>query len=329
MPAIDNPCVHAHGQWLVTLPHVLKIGNDACVLESHIQFQNRRIAFAEYGDPAGKPVFLCHGTPSSRLNRPDDETTRALGVRLIAIDRPGCGLSDFLPGRTLLDWPRDLVAVADSLGLARFAVVGFSGGGPYVAASAHGLPDRVVVAASAAGAGPVDAPGALAGLGLYRRTACALARRSPTLLQAAMWLTNHPGRNPSRFLAKFTGDLAQSDQAIVARPEVRAKLVATYAESVRHGLRGVALDLAIAMRPWGFRLGEIRCPYFIWHGDEDRSTPIAMAKYLAKNIPNCQTTFLPGEGHMFFYDRWPDILRQLLAVGFGVEVEPPFSPHRQ
>ena len=284
-------------------------------MESHIQFQNRRIAFAEYGDPVGKPVVLCHGTPGSRLNRPDDETTRVLGVRLIVIDRPGCGLSDFLPGRTLLDWPRDLAAVADSLGLGRFAVVGFSGGGPYVAASAHRLPDRVAAAASVAGAGPVDASGALATLSLYRRTAGTLARHAPTLFRAAMWLTNHPGRNPSRFLDKFTGDLSQPDQAIIARPEIRAKLVATYAESVRQGLQGVALDLAIAMRPWGFPLGEIRCPYFIWHGDDDRSTPIAMAQYLAESIPNCRTTFLPGAGHMFFYDHWRDILRQLLAVG--------------
>jgi pimeloyl-ACP methyl ester carboxylesterase len=97
-------------------------------LESDIRFQNRRIAFAEYGDPAGKPVFLCHGTPSSRLNRPDDETTRALGARLIVIDRPGCGLSDFLPGRRLLDWPRDLAAVADALHLVRFVVLGLCSG---------------------------------------------------------------------------------------------------------------------------------------------------------------------------------------------------------
>ena len=259
-------------------------------------------------------MFLCHGTPSSRLNRPDDEVTRALGVRLIAIDRPGCGMSDFLPGRTLLDWPRDLAAVADALGLARFAVVGFSGGGPYVAVSAHGLPDRVTAAASAAGAGPVDAPGALSGLSAYRRTAGALARHAPTMFRAAMWLTNHPGRSPSRFLEKLTGDLAPPDQAIIARPEIRAKLLATYAESVRNGLRGVALDLAIAMRPWGFRLGEIKCPYFIWRGDDDRSMPIAMAEYLAKSIPDCRTTFLPGAGHMLFYDRWPDILRQLLEA---------------
>jgi len=286
-------------------------------VEAHIQFQNRRIAFAEYGDPSGKPVFLCHGTPSSRLNRPDDEITRALGVRLIVIDRPGCGMSDFLPGRTLLDWPRDLAAVADALGIGRFLVVGFSGGGPYVAASAYGLPDRVAAAASVAGAGPVDAPRALAGLGLYRRTAGVLARRAPTFFRAAMWLTNHPGRNPLRFLDKFTGDLAAPDQAIIARPEIREKLVATYAESVRQGLRGVALDLGIAMRPWGFPLGEIKCPYFIWHGDADHSTPIAMAHFLAEAIPNCKGTFLPGAGHMFFYDRWSDILRELLSADLG------------
>jgi pimeloyl-ACP methyl ester carboxylesterase len=287
------------------------------LLETSIQFQNRRLSYAEYGDPAGKPVFLCHGTPSSRLNRPDDDVTRALGVRLIVIDRPGCGRSDFLPGRTLLDWPRDLAAVAEALGIARFVVVGFSGGGPYVAASAHELPGLVTAAASVAAAGPVDAPGALTGLSLYRRTAGALARHAPTIFRAAMWLTNHPGRNPSRFLDKFTGDLAPPDQAIIARPEIRSKLLATYAESVRSGLRGVAHDLAIAMRPWGFQLGEIKCPYFIWHGDDDRSNPIAMAEYLAQNIPNCRTTYLPGAGHMFFYDRWPDILRQLLTAGFG------------
>jgi pimeloyl-ACP methyl ester carboxylesterase len=288
-------------------------------MDAQIQFQNRQLSFAEYGLPSGKPVFLCHGTPSSRLHRPDDDITRGLGVRLIVIDRPGCGLSDFVPGRTLLDWPRDLAAVADALGIARFAVVGFSGGGPYVAVSAYGLPDRVAAAAAVAAAGPVDAPGALAGLSLFRRMAGGLAKSTPRIFRAAMWLTNHPGRNPSRFLDKFTGDLAPPDQAIIARPEIREKLVATYAESVRNGLRGVALDLAIAMRPWGFPLNEIKCPYFIWHGDDDRSAPVAMARHLASHLPRCQTTFLPGAGHMFFYDRWADILKQLLAAAFAGE----------
>ncbi len=91
----------------------------------------RTLGYAEYGDPRGTPVFLCHGTPGSRLDRHPDETiATSLGVRLIVPDRPGYGLSSFQTGRSLLDWPADLDQLADSLGIGRFAVVGVSGGDP-------------------------------------------------------------------------------------------------------------------------------------------------------------------------------------------------------
>ena len=101
----------------------------------------RLIAVEEYGDPAGPPVFYFHGWPASRLEAgliPD------LPVRLLALDRPGYGRSAPQRGRTLADWPADVTAVADRLGLARFHVVGLSGGGPYAAACALALPDRVL-----------------------------------------------------------------------------------------------------------------------------------------------------------------------------------------
>jgi pimeloyl-ACP methyl ester carboxylesterase len=49
----------------------------------------------------------------------------------IAPDRPGLGLSDLKRGRKILDWPADVIELADALQIARFAVVGISGGGPY------------------------------------------------------------------------------------------------------------------------------------------------------------------------------------------------------
>jgi pimeloyl-ACP methyl ester carboxylesterase len=80
----------------------------------------------------GKPVVFFQGTPSSRLfHRPDESIALSLGARIIAIDRSGFGLSDFQPGRMLLDWPHDVVALADALKIDRFAVVGISGGGPF------------------------------------------------------------------------------------------------------------------------------------------------------------------------------------------------------
>ena len=118
----------------------------------------RRMGFAQYGDPAGRPLFFFQGTPSSRLLHPDQTITRSLGVRHIQLDRPGFGLSDFQPGRTLLDWPDDVAKVADRLGIERFAVVGVSGGGPYVAACAYRIPQRLTAAAMVGSVAPLDGP---------------------------------------------------------------------------------------------------------------------------------------------------------------------------
>ena len=73
----------------------------------------RSLGYAEYGDPAGKPVVFFQGTPSSRLfHHPDESIAVSLGARIITMDRPGFGLSDFQLGRTLLDWPDDVVELA-------------------------------------------------------------------------------------------------------------------------------------------------------------------------------------------------------------------------
>ncbi len=91
----------------------------------------RTIGFAVFGDPDGKPGFYLHGFPGTRLEAriADAEATR-LGVCIIALDRPGFGLSDYKPGRTIADWTDDLVEAADAFGIDRFPVMGLSGGGP-------------------------------------------------------------------------------------------------------------------------------------------------------------------------------------------------------
>jgi pimeloyl-ACP methyl ester carboxylesterase len=85
----------------------------------------RRLGFAEYGDPGGIPFFYFHGWPSSRLEgRAAAGIAARLGVRLIAPERPGCGLSEFQPHRTLRSWPADVSELADHLGLDNFGVLG-------------------------------------------------------------------------------------------------------------------------------------------------------------------------------------------------------------
>jgi pimeloyl-ACP methyl ester carboxylesterase len=104
----------------------------------------RRLGYAEWGDPDGRPLFYFHGWPGARVEgRLGDEAARAQGVRMIALDRPGMGLSDYQPRRTLVDWPDDVIQLAAAMGLDRFAVLGISGGGPYAAACAWKLSDRL------------------------------------------------------------------------------------------------------------------------------------------------------------------------------------------
>ncbi len=92
----------------------------------------RALGYAEFGSPEGEPVFYFHGFPNSRvdwlISDPDD-AAGALNTRIIAPDRPGYGLSDYQRGRKLLDWPQDVLELANALQIDKFAVLGISGGG--------------------------------------------------------------------------------------------------------------------------------------------------------------------------------------------------------
>src|SRR5580765_984313 len=120
----------------------------------------RELVYEQWGDPEGVPVFALHGTPGCRLNRPpEEEKVRDAGIRLVTYDRPGYGGSDRNHGRRVVDCVRDVEALADSLGVERFAVTGGSGGGPHALAVGARLPDRVAAVHCVVGCVPYDAEG--------------------------------------------------------------------------------------------------------------------------------------------------------------------------
>src|SRR5215470_14204923 len=119
----------------------------------------RKLSYTEFGTPHGIPVFGFHGTPGSRfMFRLVHEPARRLGVRIIAPERPGFGLSTYQHQRTLADWAGDVAILASHLGLKNFGVAGISGGGPYAAACAALLSARVTAAALISPMGPLRPP---------------------------------------------------------------------------------------------------------------------------------------------------------------------------
>ena len=270
----------------------------------------RRLGYAEYGDPVGRPVFFFHGFGTTRVICPPDiEPALSLGLRLIAVDRPGVGLSEPKPRRSLLDWPLDVVQLADQLAIDRFAVVGWSGGGPYAAACGYLLPERVT------SVGLVSAPAPLSGvaerdyLRRFERNAARAAGRAPWMVRLAMWHWGRPQRrNAERFFDESVADMVAADRHVLARPEVRGLMIANSAELYRHGGRGMYDEALVLARPWGFDLGDLGVPVYIWHGELDQSVPLGMPLYLARSIPDSRVTILPGHGHHVLYSHWPEIL---------------------
>jgi pimeloyl-ACP methyl ester carboxylesterase len=260
----------------------------------------RLLGYAIYGDPRGQPVFYFHGFPGSRLEaRLADDVAARLGVRLIALERPGFGFSDFKPDRTIFDWPDDVVRIADALGVNRFAAVGVSGGGPYAAACALRIPQRLTVAAIVCGLGPLgDTPNGTDRMIRNNHLIFFLGRRLPWLARISLWRTGYQvRRNPEKMLGHMIGALPVPDKAVLARPEVKATLKENVVEAFRNGSRGAVCELLLYTRPWGFALKDIATRVELWHGEEDRSVPSTMGRYQAQAIPNCRAIFYPGEGH--------------------------------
>jgi pimeloyl-ACP methyl ester carboxylesterase len=262
----------------------------------------RALGYAEYGDPQGQPVLHFHGFPSSRYegNRPalEDIATR-LRARVIVVERPGFGLSDFKPGRAIADWPADVVELADALHLDRFAVTGLSGGGPYVAACAWQIPQRLVKAGIISGVGPLDAPGAFDGMNKSDRQSYDLARRAPWLLRLVYWWIGREFRRDSvKSLAQYAQELSEPDKAAFAQPDIVEMFTKMVVETFRAGARGVTWETVLLTRPWGFALQDISIPVYLWQGEADNIVPPAQGRYLAQNIPQCQSKFYPNEGHI-------------------------------
>jgi pimeloyl-ACP methyl ester carboxylesterase len=273
----------------------------------------RWLGFAEYGDPQGIPLFAFHGTPGSRLMvEAADAPARARGVRVIAPDRPGFGLSSGSAARQIGDWPQDVAELAHALEIARFGVVGVSGGGPYALACAWRIPERLSVVASISGVAPMPGTGGIPTLQRQDHAALELLRNVPWLRRPLMVLGGFAWRRfPARMYRRLEALCPPADRLVLARPDVARALITGVQEAFRESSRGAADELRLFIRPWGFPLEEIALPVHLWHGARDTLVPCVAAQRLARSIPNCRVEVIPDGGHYLVYEILDDLLLTL------------------
>ncbi|MFC2072798.1 alpha/beta fold hydrolase [Chloroflexota bacterium] len=256
----------------------------------------RLLGYAEYGNPYGKPVFYFHGFPGSRLDwlfsDANDHATQ-LNARIIAVDRPGMGLSDYKRGREILDWPDDVAELADKLQLDHFAVLGISGGGPYAASCSYKIPERLTTTAIVSGMGNLEAPRIKDG------TSWTIPGK-PSVIRRLLLMLFDMGlrKNPEQFVARSKVQFPEPDRLLLDKPEVAKVYVDMLREAFRSGTRGVYHEAKLYTRSWKFRLQDIPVRVHLWHGELDVNVPISVGHYVADAIPNCDSVFLKEEAHL-------------------------------
>ncbi|HEY7933181.1 MAG TPA: alpha/beta fold hydrolase [Solirubrobacteraceae bacterium] len=276
----------------------------------------RLLSFATIGDPGGEPVIFCHSIPGSRLF-PEHAATLAeeLGLRVIVPERPGFGLSDFQPGRTIRDVTHDIGLLADALELDRFRVLGASSGCAYVLACCAEFPQRIERATIMAGITPDDYAGPLHS---------ALPAPARYVLQRAMWasvmlhrlLVFGMVRDPDRAVQALARQLGPADQHVLERPDAARFIVGTTLEGSRRGVHGLAYDASLLNRPWEIPLESIPAslPLSFWCGDNDLATPLAHGRALAGRVPHATVRVLENCGHFgVFFDHLREILLELIG----------------
>jgi pimeloyl-ACP methyl ester carboxylesterase len=257
----------------------------------------RTLAVAVSGPPDGVPLLYHHGTPGCLLQSAGLRAEAAArGLRLVTYTRAGAQGSTRNPGRSVADVATDMEDVLDALGAQRCVVAGKSGGGPHALATAALLPDRVAAVISIAGCRPYG-EGFLDGMGADNIEEFHLALQGEDALRP--------------FVMKHREALKDADAEALVRdlasllPEVDREVLTSEvgADNVAGMIGGVQVpdawiddDLAFT-RDWGFELGSIRVPAYVWQGSEDKMVPFHHGQWLAEHVPGAVAHLEQGEGH--------------------------------
>jgi pimeloyl-ACP methyl ester carboxylesterase len=286
--------------------------------ETEVDRGGRDVRVRDAGDPGGSVVMYFHGTPGSRLDLGYDEQLPAgRGVRLVSFDRPGYGGSTPAPFG-LASVAADAHAIADALGVDRFATLGFSGGGPGALAAATVGGGRVSRVGLASGAAPFQlVPGLLDELDATDRAALALLPDDPEAAAAGFGA----GFEPLVELAKdpggpgvapaFADTLSPRDRELFSDRAFLSAFETSMRESLRQGSSGGGWDNVSWIGDWDVDLSAVRCPVLLWCGTDDRFAPPAHGRWLAENLPQARLVMREGEGHFGIVEHLGEMLDAL------------------
>jgi pimeloyl-ACP methyl ester carboxylesterase len=262
----------------------------------------RTLAFREYGKKDGFPIIFQHGNMNSSLFAPawlkTVEQAEAAGARILSVDRPGVGSSSIHPDRSYSSWAMDVDELAAHLSLEKYAVLGYSSGGPHaLACAALNINNRVVCCGLLSSDAPYSYPG-------LNMTETIYGSAKVDLIYAM----KKAQENEENMRVAYSGmkDAARKE---IALQDLDA--------AIAQGLEGPASDAVLeAAANWGFDISAGSVSVLMWHGVNDVDVPIAAGRFLAEVIgsPRAQLIEIEGENHTLIRRIWQKVLCDIVAA---------------
>ncbi len=285
------------------------------------------VGYYEFGTPDGTPMVVLHGTPACGAGFSwADAAARERNIRLLALDRAGVGLSDPLPDAWCVrDFVPGLVGAIDALGLEQFAVIGYSGGGPYALALAHAAPERVHATGVVSGAGHVGVWASIDDFEAADARMTRLAMRAPRIAATALGALGRFARTTPALALRLTrAGMSAPDRAMLEATVRDAALspaaaLAVFTNAFLRGARGVVDDYAALGRPWGIDVEDVHGAVHCWHGTADDIVPLAHAEALVARLPGARLSTWPGEGHLAVVAHIGEVLERMLELAAARE----------
>jgi len=273
------------------------------VLSSLILSDERTIKYSEYGNKNGKPIFICHGLNSSRLEaKVFSNLISDKNFKIIGIDRPGIGGSSFQEDRNILDFTYDITAVANKLIINKFTIIGTSAGAAYALACAYKIPERLISCHIISGLGAIEESFNV--LNNENKKFITMSKKYPWIIQPILWMLigrHSKKKNKSeRFITNVIQSLDKVDKESLNDPTIRNLFIEAFKESYLHGTKGVAHDSILAYaKPWGFSLKDIKYNHiYLYNGAKDSSIPIEMGEQMYQLLENSTYILYQNDGHL-------------------------------
>ena len=226
---------------------------------------NEALSYSDIGSKDGYPILVQHGMIASIQDTDLFDALVERNFRVISIARPGYGDSSPIVLTSIGDWGKLIRGFVEALSITKFAVLGISSGAPYSYAIAWELPKQVEKVYILSGTPDLSDPRV-----------------------QSLWPFPLNQNIKTQDLQGLAYEIFFKDKTAFNQAEL---------DSQRNHCFGIAQDLAIRVKDWGFDLRHLEVPVVFQHSRNDENVPLGTVLITQQKIPHARLKIVESQEH--------------------------------